>query len=895
MSDRARFDFSIIVAVYNSEPYLRETVESLIAQDFGFSRVQLILVDDGSRDQSGAICDEYAAKWPQNIEVIHKQNGGVSSARNAGLERAQGTYVNFTDSDDMLSPEALSRVYAFFSEHGDEVDLVSIPMVFFEGKTGDHPLNHKFARGSRVISLEEEWQCIQMACNSSFIKKSVLAELRFDERLSYAEDANLVQRVLLKKQKLGVVAQAAYHYRIRGKGAPSLLQRSLQNPVWYLPTVKYFSQSVFRLAQEELGRIPRFLQFAVMYDMQWRIRQTEIPDGVLSPEDKQEYLEIIRALIRRIESCVILEQKQLTLTHKLHVLRIKYGDTLSAGYTDSDIILQAGGEDVFALSKLWGNFEFLKISEKSLTLEGTIPVFPLLRDPLLLARINGTPAGSSPLKARKPPLSHGEEIVPQCEFRISIPAERFSGKHSLRLFLLAEGTEVPLGNWNYVGFFPLTRKYKRCCYAKNGLLVSRANGGLSVQRAGALQRWKRELAFLRELWKTKDAYTRKAIPVRILAPILRKLRRRPLWLISDRGMKAGDNGEAFFRYMRAEHPEIDARFVIHANCADYSRMRELGPVLKKGSFRYKLLMLSCDYIISSQGEADVFDPFYRDNTPCRDLVVDRRFIFLQHGITKDDLSSWLKRSNKDIYGFITAARPEYLSILQGDYGYSEKEVWLTGFPRFDRLFSSENDPKQITVCPTWRQAVMGPFDPETGIRSVLPSFYTSSFLQFYRSLLNDERLLGEARRLGYRIAFFPHPNLWPYISLFEANPDVRLLGSDCEYRDVFANTSLLLTDYSSTVFDFAYLRKPVLYAQFDREQFFDGSHSYTKGYFDYEQDGFGEVEYDLDSTVSRLIEYMENECRMKPQYRERVDRFFAFDDRNNCKRVYEAILAHETE
>ena len=82
------FEFSVVMAVYNVEPFLREAVDSLIAQNFGFEKIQLIMVDDGSTDGSGAICDEYAERYPKNVTVIHKENGGVASARNEGLKYA---------------------------------------------------------------------------------------------------------------------------------------------------------------------------------------------------------------------------------------------------------------------------------------------------------------------------------------------------------------------------------------------------------------------------------------------------------------------------------------------------------------------------------------------------------------------------------------------------------------------------------------------------------------------------------------------------------------------------------------------------------------------------------------------------------------------------------------
>ena len=84
------YDFSVIMAVYNVEVYLRQAIDSVISQTFGFEKIQLILVDDGSSDKSGEICDEYVGNYPDNIMVIHKEHGGVASARNEGLKYATG-------------------------------------------------------------------------------------------------------------------------------------------------------------------------------------------------------------------------------------------------------------------------------------------------------------------------------------------------------------------------------------------------------------------------------------------------------------------------------------------------------------------------------------------------------------------------------------------------------------------------------------------------------------------------------------------------------------------------------------------------------------------------------------------------------------------------------------
>ena len=170
-----RYKFSIVMAVYNVAPFLNEAVDSLVQQTIGFEEnIQLILVDDGSQDDSGQICDDYKEQYPSNIIVIHKENGGVSSARNEGLKYIKGKYVNFLDSDDKLSENTLEEVYSFFEQHYMETDVVAIPMYFFDGQTGEHILNYKFKKGTRVIDLRKEYTCIQLSMPSSFFRYKII-------------------------------------------------------------------------------------------------------------------------------------------------------------------------------------------------------------------------------------------------------------------------------------------------------------------------------------------------------------------------------------------------------------------------------------------------------------------------------------------------------------------------------------------------------------------------------------------------------------------------------------------------------------------------------------------------------------------------------------------------
>ena len=381
---------------------------------------------------------------------------------------------------------------------------------------------------------------------------------------------------------------------------------------------------------------------------------------------------------------------------------------------------------------------------------------------------------------------------------------------------------------------------------------------------------------------------KKAVLVRKLYEIQKAKQKKQIWLISDRTTRGDDNGEVMFRYLCANpDPTVEPYFVVNKDTPDYTEMKKLGKVVEPFSWKHKLLFLLNEFSLSSQANKPVINPFGKLEYLYRDIIYDKKLVFLQHGVTKDNQSKWLNKYNRNLFGFIVSTKPEYDSAFTYDYFYPEKNIWLTGMPRYDRLVHDER--KYVTVMPTWRKSLSSGTDAR-GVWQLGKEFEESEYFHFYDDLLNSERLLTAAEKYGYTICFMPHPNTIDGLHLFRQDPRVKFMDSSYSYKDIFAQTDLMITDYSSVAFDFAYLRKPIVYSQFDRESFFSGAHSYTEGYFDYERDGFGEVEHTLDGTIDRIIEYMADNCQMKEKYRKRMDETFAFNDRNCSKRVYEKII-----
>ena len=121
------YDISVIIPVYNNEKYVEECITSVLKQSFDTKKIQMILINDGSKDKSLEIIQKYKGT---NVVVLDKENTGVSDTRNIGMQHALGKYILFLDSDDALSEETCKNLFHFFEKHYDEIDLVTYPIIY---------------------------------------------------------------------------------------------------------------------------------------------------------------------------------------------------------------------------------------------------------------------------------------------------------------------------------------------------------------------------------------------------------------------------------------------------------------------------------------------------------------------------------------------------------------------------------------------------------------------------------------------------------------------------------------------------------------------------------------------------------------------------------------------
>ena len=364
-----------------------------------------------------------------------------------------------------------------------------------------------------------------------------------------------------------------------------------------------------------------------------------------------------------------------------------------------------------------------------------------------------------------------------------------------------------------------------------------------------------------------------------VAAVLRKMSKayRHLWLVMERGFDARDNAYWFFRYLRERQPQINACYVIDRSSPDYGKVAQLGRAVKWRSLRHYLMYLTADMLISThvQPVAPDLMAYYH----LRQIGIHPRGkqIFLQHGIIKDEMK-WMRYPSLRVDFFASGGKMEY-DYLVSEFGFPEGVIQYTGLCRFDNLIRGNDPSNEILVMPTWR----GSGYPQ-GER-----FYETAFYQQFQSMLENPRLLSLLEERDLKLIFYPHIELQKELDKFRSPSERIVLASWRNYdvQTLLMRCSLLITDYSSVFFDVGYMEKPVIYYQFDVDDFL--KYHYQRGYFSYEKHGFGPVVHTEEALVNAIYECAGNDFRMKKEYKDRLDAFYSVRDERNCERTYQVL------
>lgn len=264
---------SIIVPVYNVEKYLSKCIESIINQTY--KNLEIILVDDGSPDNCGKICDEYARK-DKRIKVLHKENGGQGSARNLGLDNSTGEYIAFVDSDDWIELDMYERMYKEIKNSNSDIAICGIYNV-----TRIKTIQSSVCEDVLILNNQELMRDYFTTTNihsvpwNKLYNKKLWANLRFPEN-KYREDAFICYKVLSMAEKAVHIAKAKYFYLVRD-GSSEHQKFSEKNLV-----SNELLDDEYEFVKQNYPELKK-----VLWDKRIKIRQIQIRDIILSRQQKK--------------------------------------------------------------------------------------------------------------------------------------------------------------------------------------------------------------------------------------------------------------------------------------------------------------------------------------------------------------------------------------------------------------------------------------------------------------------------------------------------------------------------------------------------------------------------------------------------------------------------------
>ena len=835
----SEFKFTIIIPTHNSELGIKTPVNSIINQTINFEKTtEIIIIDNASEDNTRDICLEYIKRYPNNIRYIQLNFVNLPQTKNIGVSEARGEYISFLRHNDYFEKSTLLNLSKFINRHKN-VDIFTTPVYYFKNGKYERYLDYK-VKDTKVVNLLKKPKYVQMLGISTFFKKSSAKGFKFLNTQN--ETITFLSEILLCNPLMGIIKQGGlYSVNLEEKIYPTDYDYFTLSK--YNKFMKYNFEFLIAKSKHKFSYVPEFMKYNLINHIRWILSVTNI--------EKIDLGEFINN-IRLIEDELILNTVLLKNDFKIFAFLLKYKNNLDE-YLKEKLLINTINIDTYDI-----------IDDELTILASTVNII----NRNVEVYVNGE-------KIRKK-----EVVFPQKDKHGL--GYIYAYDHSIEVKIplnFHEKLEIEFKSKNkrlHIDFSRPCNFSKKVGYAHSRHYLSVLKDDfIEITHSKGMNWIKEEVKSIFNMFKKHESGFIKAVPFRIAYMIgYPFLKNKRIWFYMDRPDDSDDNGLHLFKYANKLNDGITKYYILEHDNKEFKNIKKIGKVIGYKSLKHRYLGMFVENIITSHPDSGIIYPFW-GGYPFFAGLLKSNIVFLQHGILKDDISSWLNRFTMNLSIFLVSSPQEYESIFKYPYNYENNVVQILGLPRYDNL-KNEDNMREVIIMPSWRRFLE--HKSHEFVRE-------SEFFNRFNSLINNKRLIEAAKKYNYRIIFRPHPKVYPFIDLFKQNDYVEIDYERVKYQTLFNNGSVLITDYSSVAFDFAYLHKPVLYYQYGNDYHFDLSDSY----YDYEKMGFGEIRKTETEIVDLIIEYMKNDCRIKEKYANRIDNFFLFTDKNNCKRVDEAI------
>lgn len=852
MKTERKYDISIIIPVYNCEEYITECFNSLLKQHYNFNRIQVIMIDDGSKDNSFEVCKKLKGSH-DNVIAITKENGGVSSTRNLGMSLAEGKYILFLDADDYLSDNAIKDIVAFFDEHCDEIDVVTYPIYYiYTDSIKKHFRYEKyFSYGTGVYDLNETPYVIQATVN--VVIKNGLGVL-FDEAKTFAEDEKFCTECIMQKYKLGYVEEAIYYYRKTSISAAS----TKTNPLYTFDDTMNYYEYLFNKYKEN-DKVAEYVQCLYLNNFRWRFNSKELLPTYLDEAGYNEAYSRLLHLVNQLDPKVILETPYMGQGQQAVLLKLQNKPFAYRVNEKGKVFITVDGEE-YPFATLSVNIFRSKLIGKEWRLVGVIDHVSLadmdFEFTIDIEYTNGETKKIKPdLKVSQYSMFLQDKLmIPKYAFDVRINIENI---HTVAFNIAASENAIP-ALLRFVRFSSpkITNGMYEIVYSrKKHLMINRK------------ARFLKRLNLFHSLFKKND---------------------KKIWLYNDRN---GVFDNAYYQFLHdcAINDGVERYYVYNDDfdeIKDKFETIDKKQLVKHQSQKHIKLFMQSSKIISSFSDVKVYCPLGDERLElCGDFHYE--LIYLQHGILYANLRKMYTKENTDIDKFVVSSDFEIKNLTE-NYNYNREDLIEGGMPRLgigknESAKAEVAGKRKILLAPSWRKNLTGPLVNGTRLLDI-PNFTSSEFYNRMQEFLNSEALVKLLKKFDLTLDLKLHPNFTGYEDLFEIESDRISIGfGNIRLEDY----SLFITDFSSFQFDFINLTRPILYFIPDITEFRAGLHTYNKLEMS-SDDLFGPMSYDIDETVENIKAVVNNDFKVSEPYEKRMKEFFNIAD-DPCEAIYNAI------
>lgn len=820
-------------------------------------------------------------------------------------EKASGDYIMIINAGDDISSN-LAEVFVKGNVQCYDMDTYMITKAFHDETFGAFRTYKKVTDGEDIksfyiIDLKSKYDCFPFGFGGVIIRAEAFKKQSVDPTLGLEAERDFMLRLMAKAMKTCFLPYAtlrAYEYEEHD----NTFYRGLYMREWYFESITDFWMPFLQEMKETYGSIPVFIQYNFMYSVMARFNgnMDNKNKHVIEEGHGEEYLELIGQALRLIEENIMLNRNKVVDCITGDTMKWVYGILRNGKAYKFERFFLAGkiyygiGDTLFnSLMSLSTNILFINYRDGILEIDGTVhPILYSMVDEVYF-RYNNKKYKIRYTERYGLTKAFGAAICKRHSFHLSIPVK---DKSESELFCEAAiGNQLEPINIRYPSHF------SRVCNAfgsshwvfgdNREYMMTAERKGIIIRKVNKRQKFIKELKLLKDMLM-KNNYTRKYALLRVLYFICRPfMTGKPIWMYIDKIYKGGDSSEYLYKYASAQNKKIKHYYLVDKKSTDYKRLKKEGyKPLVRDSLKHRLVFLYADMMVISNSTVYAFNGYTLTNSSyIRDLT-HFHVCCVQHGMSVQKIAIAQNRLRDNTRLYFCASKYEIDNLSRPVYDYVGYDALkLTGVPRYDGL--KDRAKKQIMISPTWRmQAAMPVRTSESEQRDYNPLFKESEYFKVFNALINDKRLIDAAEKYGYRIKYVLHPIVSSQVEDFDKNDFVDIVPAvgDMSYEDMFCESSLMVTDFSGIQFDFAYMRKPLVYLHHK-----DIPQHYEEGTFHYDTMAFGEICHDNDELIHTLIEYMQNDCKMKPEYVKRADDFFYYRDHNNCERIYKEMIDYQ--